>query len=265
MAEVQANGVRFHVQRLGTATDDNHTVVMMHGMVMDNLSSFYYTLANPVALQHEVILYDQRGHCRSERAPTGYSVADSVTDLRALLDELGVERPVVLVGNSYGGTVAMAYALAFPEAVCGLLLIEAHIAVEGWGDHMAGSLALAAFGLDDDQVRGWLADQGGRKVNRLAKNAEALIHRTTMLDDLATVPVMTEAQLGGLQVPVLALYGEQSDILDVARSIERSVPRCRLQVMADTTHSLLLERTGEVRAALDGFLADLPTADRGEA
>ena len=52
MAEVTANGVRFHVQRLGTARDDNHTVVMMHGMVMDNLSSFYYTLANPVALDH---------------------------------------------------------------------------------------------------------------------------------------------------------------------------------------------------------------------
>ncbi|MBK9558339.1 alpha/beta hydrolase [Candidatus Neomicrothrix sp.] len=259
MAEVTANGVRFHVQRLGTARDDNHTVVMMHGMVMDNLSSFYYTLANPVALDHEVILYDQRGHGRSERPPTGYTVADSVADLRALLAELGVDRPVVLVGNSYGGTIGMAYAMAYPDEVRGVLLIEAHIAVEGWGDHMAGSLALAAFGLDDDQVREWLSDQGGRKVNRLARNAEALIYKTSMLDDLAAVPVMTEAQLGALEVPVLALYGEQSDILDVARTVERCVPNCRLQVMADTTHSLLLERTAEVRVALDGLLAALPT------
>ncbi|NLH66309.1 MAG: alpha/beta hydrolase, partial [Candidatus Microthrix parvicella] len=81
----------------------------------------------------------------------------------------------------------------------------------------------------------------------------------SMLDDLAAVPVMTEAQLGALEVPVLALYGEQSDILDVARTVERCVPNCRLQVMADTTHSLLLERTAEVRVALDGLLAALPT------
>ncbi|MEZ5383470.1 MAG: alpha/beta hydrolase [Microthrixaceae bacterium] len=258
MAEVTANGVRLHVQQLGTPNDHNHTVVMVHGMVMDNLSSFYYTLANPVALEHEVILYDLRGHGRSERAPTGYSVADSVADLRALLDELGVDRPVVLVGNSYGGTVGMAYAMAHPEDVRGLVLIEAHIAVEGWGDHMAGSLALAAFGLDDDQVRAWLSDQGGRKVNRLARNAEALIYDTTMLDDLASVPQMTEAQLRALPVPVLALYGEHSDILGVARTVEACVPTCDLHVMADATHSLLLEGTSELRRSLEEFLAALP-------
>lgn len=257
MADVTANGVRFHVQRLGTARADNHTVVMLHGMVMDNLSSFYYTLANPVALDHEVILYDQRGHGRSERPATGYSVADSVADLRALLAELGVDRPVVLVGNSYGGTVAMACAMTCPHLVRGVLLIEAHIAVEGWGDHMAGSLAVAAFGLDDDQVRSWLSDQGGRKVNRLARNAEALIYDTTMLDDLAAVPVMTEAQLEALDVPVLALYGEHSDILAAARTVARCVPESTLRVMPDASHSLLLERTAEIRSAFDGFLAAL--------
>ena len=180
------------VARLGTAREDNHTIVMLHGMVMDNLSSFYFTLANPAALDHEVILYDQRGHGRSERPPSGYSVADSVADLGAILDALDIDRPVVLLGNSYGGTVALEFALRHPARVAGVVLIEAHVAVDGWGDHMAGSLAFAAFGLDDDAVRTWLDEQGGRRLNRLAKNAEALIYDTSMLDDLANVPVMSE-------------------------------------------------------------------------
>jgi pimeloyl-ACP methyl ester carboxylesterase len=197
MAELRVDGVGFNVVRLGTPTSENLTVVMLHGLVMDNLSSFYYTLANPLALNHEVVLYDQRGHGRSERPASGYRLADSVADLGGILDALNTTEPVVLVGNSYGGTIAVEFALRHPERVAGLVLIEAHVSVEGWGDHMAGSLAFAAFGLDDTQVKDWLATQGGRKLNRLARNAEALIYDTSLLDDLAAVPSTSEEDLAG--------------------------------------------------------------------
>jgi len=48
MADVVANGVRHHVQRLGRG---DRTVVFVHGLVMDNLSSWYFTVANPVAAE----------------------------------------------------------------------------------------------------------------------------------------------------------------------------------------------------------------------
>lgn len=259
MAEVVANGLRFHVQRLGPepGASARPTVVMLHGMVMDNLSSLYYTLANPVALDQPVLLYDLRGHGRSERPPSGYRVADGVTDLLALLDALDVTEPVVLLGNSFGGTIALAFALAHPDRVAALVLIEAHFAVEGWGHHMAGSLALAAFGLDEDGVQQWLEEQGGRKVNRLARNADELINHTTMLDDLQDVEVITEAELAAIALPVLALYGEHSDVLDRARDLDRAVPGCRLHVEPDTTHSLLLERTDVVKGLVRSFLGEV--------
>ena len=247
MADVVANGVRFNVSHLGAG---DQTVVFLHGLVLDNLSSFYYTLANPMALEAEVYLYDMRGHGRSERPPTGYTVEDSVADLDALLDELGVDRPVHLVGNSYGGVVGLGMAIAHPERVAGLALIEAHFAVEGWGLHMAGSLALAAFGLDDDDLRKMLEEQGGRKLNRLARNAESLIYDTTMLDDLQAVKPLPRESLAALACPVLAFYGENSDLLDRARDLDELVPDCDLRILPGCSHSVLLEATAELKATL---------------
>lgn len=259
MADVVANGVRFHVVRLGDHADaatSGPTVVMLHGMVMDNLSSYYYTLANPVALEHDVVLYDLRGHGRSARPATGYTVADGVADLDALLDALDVAGPVVLVGNSFGGTIALAYAIAHPARMAGLVLIEAHFAVEGWGEHMAGSLALAAFGLDDAGVKTWLEEQGGRKLNRMARKAESLIYDTTMLADLQAERPITEQALQSITCPTLALYGEHTDILERARDLERLVPSVELHVLPEYTHSILMEGTDTLKQLLLPWLAE---------
>ena len=247
MADVVANGVRFNVSHLGQG---DQTVVFLHGLVMDNLSSFYYTLANPIAREAEVYLYDLRGHGRSERPPTGYTVEDSVADLDALLDVLEVDRPVYVVGNSFGGVVGLGMAVAHPDRVAGLALIEAHFAVEGWGHHMAGSLAIAAFGLAEDEVGEWLDQQGGRKINKMARNAESLIYDTTMLDDLEAVQPLPREALAALACPVLAFYGEHSDLLDRARDLEELVPDCDLRLLPGCTHSVLMEATAELKATL---------------
>ena len=83
MAEVVARGLRFHVQHLGVRPD-GPLVVFVHGLVLDNLSSWYFTVAGEVAKRAEVLLYDLRGHGSSERPETGYGVADMVQDLDAI-------------------------------------------------------------------------------------------------------------------------------------------------------------------------------------
>ena len=111
MAETTANGLCFHYQSLGAGRGDERLVVFLHGLVMDNLSSWYFTVANPVATRTEVLLYDLRGHGKTERPKTGYAVSDHVDDLTALLDALELsDRPLELVGNSFGGILAMAFA-----------------------------------------------------------------------------------------------------------------------------------------------------------
>ena len=82
------------------------------------------------------------------------------------------------------------------------MLIEAHFAVEGWGDHVAHDLELAGFGLGEDDVQQWLDEFGGRKLNRLARKVEALIYETTIIEDLRAARPLPPDALRSLDLPV---------------------------------------------------------------
>ena len=263
MAEVLANGLRFNVQTLrapessaaGSPAGPRPQVVMLHGLVADNLSSWYYTIANPVAAAGaDVHLYDLRGHGRSEVPDDGYTVADNVADLAALLDAWGLDGPVHLFGNSFGCVVSLAFAHAHPERVASLFLVEAHFAVEGWGEHMAGSLALAAFGLDEEGVQEWLDANADRKLSRFAKRSEHLLTKTSLIDDLQREQPFPTAWLEEIACPTFALYGSESDILDRARQLEAHVPGCELEIV-EGTHSLLMEASALVRERALAWMA----------
>ena len=86
-----------------------------------------YWLPNLPALaaHHRVILYDHRGTGRSDRAlPDEVSVEQMGDDIRALLDGLGIERASIL-GHAAGGVAGLALALAAPERVDRLVLVNA--------------------------------------------------------------------------------------------------------------------------------------------
>lgn len=230
---------------------------MLHGLVIDNLSSWYYTIAHPLALEADVYLYDLRGHGRSDQPATGYSVGQNVDDLVALLDHWGIDEPVHLFGNSFGGVVSLALAHRHPERVASLFLIEAHFAVEGWGEHMAGSLALAAFGLDEDAVQGWLAENADRKLSRLAKRSERFLMETSLIDDLqAEKPI---DWLPDIACPTFAIYGSESDILDRARELEANVTGCELEIVPGSSHSLLTEESNLIRERALAWLTQIRT------
>lgn len=251
MTDVVANGVRHHVQRLGSG---EHTVVFLHGLVMDNLSSFYFTLANPLAESCEVILYDLRGHGMSERPITGYTVASLVTDLAALLDVLGVTRPVTLVGNSFGGLLALAFAAAHPDRVEKLALIDAHTGVDGWAAQMTTTLALEGEARDTkiaSSFQSWLGRHSERKRNRLAAGAEALVEHTSLVADLRESPAIDLQQI---TCPILAIYGEQSDVRSHGEGLARDVPTATLQLLPGCSHSVLWEATADVKARVIEFV-----------
>jgi len=254
MVDLQVRGARFHVQYLG---EGPRTVVFLHGLVMDNLSSWFFTVANPVATSNEVLLYDLRGHGRSERTPDGYTVGDMVLDLLGVLDAAGITRPVHLVGNSFGGLLALAFAIAHPSRVAGICLVDAHLLDEAWGQEMRGTLGLQGEERDlmiASQFKDWSGRHSERKRNRLAKNAAELVYGTSLVEDLASSPPVAEEELSGIRCPVLALYGEQSDIRQRGERIHAALPNCTLEIIPGCTHSILWEETSAMRDRILAWL-----------
>jgi pimeloyl-ACP methyl ester carboxylesterase len=248
MADVSIDGVRFHVQRLGSG---GRGVVFVHGLVMDNLSSWYFTVANPVATFADVLLYDLRGHGRSDRPVSGYGLDRMVGDLEALLDETGfADRPVALVGNSFGALLALAFAAEHPQRVDGLVLVDGHLSDAAWAAKMQDTLRLE--GPERDAVivsnfRNWLGRHSARKRNRLAETARALVYGTSLVEDLGATPTIDERQVSALRCPVLAIYGENSDIRSHGERIAAAASDCDLRIYPGCTHSVIWEATTRLR------------------
>lgn len=256
MAEVRARGLDFHVVRLGAGQP---SVLFLHGLVMDNLSSWYFTVANPVARVADVILFDLRGHGQTERPPDGYTVTSLVADIDALLEQLVPDgRPVEIVGNSFGGLLALAYALAHPERVRGLALVDANMSDQSWGDEITRAFALRGEERDAMILKyayRWAGRHSERKVNRLITNAHRLTRQTTLVEDLAASPPVTDEELATILCPVLALYGTDSELLDRGERLGRTVPNCEVRLFPGCTHLLLWEATEQLKQQIAAWVS----------
>jgi pimeloyl-ACP methyl ester carboxylesterase len=259
MAEAIVRGARLHYQRLGLAGARSR-VVFVHGLVMDNLASWYFSVANAVAASADVLLYDLRGHGRSERTPGGYGVDAMVLDLEALLAATMGPAPVCLVGNSFGALLSVAFARRFPERVSGLVLVDGHLGDGDFGARMARTLSLRGEAADRaiaDSFKEWLGRHSERKRTRLADQARALVEGTTLVSDLRTTKPLTPEDLSAIRAPTLALYGERSDIRARSEALLARMPRCSVEILRGCTHSILWEATDAVRDRIVAFCGEL--------
>lgn len=118
---VGAGGLRVHWRDEGCR--DCPAVVLLHGSNA-SLQSFEEVAAQ-LAGEFRVITYDQPGHGLTGPHPRDdYSAAGMFEALNAVADDAGLDH-FYLGGNSMGGWVAWRYALAHPERVDGLILIDA--------------------------------------------------------------------------------------------------------------------------------------------
>jgi pimeloyl-ACP methyl ester carboxylesterase len=254
MAMITVNGIRTHYQRMpakNPTTAKPPTVVFVHGLGYDSLASFYLTLAAPVSEAGiDVLTYDLRAHGRSDRPDCGYRVADFVEDLRALLDAVGLDEPVHLVGNSFGGTVAFSFAEQYPERVRSIVAIEAEPATDEWARKMGGTLSNVVDWMENPEVLSWLEDTFGAHHARLSKIAGGVIRATTIVEDVPQGPLLDAAALRGIGCPVLSIVGSEGFQSDNLMAVQSSLPDCRTEVIEGQNHSVLVERHRTVRSLL---------------
>ena len=121
---VRVNGVRlfFDVEGLslvpdGPAMREKPTLLMLHGGPGSDHSIYKPDYAGLADIA-QVVYLDHRGNGRSEDGPKeAWTLAQWGDDVRAFCDALGIVNPIVL-GASFGGMVALAYATRHPGASC---------------------------------------------------------------------------------------------------------------------------------------------------
>jgi pimeloyl-ACP methyl ester carboxylesterase len=134
-----APDVGLHVEvRKGDATAA--PVVLVHGLA-SNLRLWDGVGERLNAEGHTVVAVDQRGHGRSDAPDSGYEIGTAVADLLALIQALGLERPLV-AGQSWGGSVVLELAWLHPEATRGIVCVDGGVAdmanaYPAWDDCLA--------------------------------------------------------------------------------------------------------------------------------
>ncbi|WP_153542958.1 alpha/beta fold hydrolase [Streptomyces sp. RB17] len=259
-----AGGVRLHVQRMRPADGRvrHATVVLVHGLLTDSLASYYFTVAPRFAAAGlDVVMYDLRGHGRSERPPHGYTLDHNIDDLEALLDRLAVTGPVHLVGNSYGGTIAFGFAARHPERTASLTLIESEPATPAWAAKLGQILdrVMTELAHNEPGALAWITAHRGHNTARLAKGAARLARETTLARDIPASRVLTEAAIRTVRRPVLGVYGGESDLADLVPWLRTLLTDYRAVVLPGHEHSVLVEAS----AAVGGHVLDLIRAGAG--
>ena len=136
---LEVHGLRRHVVELGQTEDPSAVpVVLLHGAGA-NLRDMELAVAERLAARHRVILIDRPGFGFSARKKGGEnSPAEQAIVLDELLSQLGIDRAII-VGHSWGGTLALTLALDYPQRVAGLVLLAppTHPRRRGLGRHNA--------------------------------------------------------------------------------------------------------------------------------
>src|SRR6187399_413413 len=126
-AKIRGTEIYFDVEGAGLVADGNTlrekpVAFAIHGGPGSDHTGLR-TGFSPLSDRIQIVYFDHRGSGRSARGDKSkYTLEENVEDMEALRRYLGLG-PIVSMGTSYGGMVAMAHAIKYPEAVSRLVLI----------------------------------------------------------------------------------------------------------------------------------------------
>jgi 3-oxoadipate enol-lactonase len=244
--------------------EDAPVLVLVNGILMNAASSWVHQTA-AFARSYRVLQHDCRGQGLSDHPDGPYSMATHADDLAGLLDHLGVGRAHVL-GISYGGEVAQAFALRHGTHVRSLVLAdtvsgvgpELRLVVEAWrGAALAGDAnALFAASAPWNFSPGFIAANEALMREARRRYLELDLPAVARLCDAFLAVDFTE-RLSEIAAPACVIVGND-DILKgpaYARRLASRLPRCEMHVIEGAGHAVCWERPEVFNTVVLGFLA----------
>ncbi|MGI8999454.1 MAG: alpha/beta fold hydrolase [Candidatus Limnocylindria bacterium] len=264
---LETNGARIHYEVEGSG----EPVVLVHAGVA-NLR-MWDDQVDALKDGFRVIRYDTRGFGDTETDAVEFS---NRADIVALLDHLG-ERSAHVLGLSRGGSIALDFALEYPDRTRSLI-----VAAGGIGGYDAGDEAPAGW----EQVEAWMeardwenvaewetkywVDGPGQPSDRVDPALRAKVHDWILTNYQAEKEEGTPKQLdppaasrlSELKAPLLVVIGTLDDpgTQESCRHLAAAVPGARLEVFDGAAHMINLELPGRFNAVLREFIGDASAA-----
>jgi len=265
------------------------TIVLLHGWPQTWWE--FRLIMEPLAADGwYVVAPDYRGAGGSSKPPSGYDKQTMATDIKALLEHLGIHDPITLVGHDLGMLVAYAYASLYSEDVKRLVLMEAPIPgtltyqnvlattryseARLWHFHFHGAANNVAetliSGNEFPYLRRFYVDLSANPDAISVLDAERYVAEYTApgamraglelfrafeKDAVDNVRVLTEK--GRLKMPVLGLGGTASFFLPVAQKmLEEVAVNVTVRPIENSGHWIAEEQPETLIRELRRFVAE---------
>jgi proline iminopeptidase len=274
--EATVNGARLHYETFG---DENApALVILHGG--PGVGDCRDQIRDYGLLQDEyrLLFYDARGSGRSEDKPP-YTHEQWVADAAELTRQVGIER-FALLGHSYGGIVALEYALRHQDRLTQLLLVDTAPSTVENEQSIRRALAAGLPGIEE----GWLRKlfEGRTDSNEEMREmwelllplyfegpfdpslpkemaAQTYFHHEThnYAFSVNNPNYDVRARLGEIRVPTLVICGGKDWItpLSTSEQIVAGIAGSRLEVFDKSGHMPMLEEPKKFISVLRSFLA----------
>ncbi len=221
--------------------------------------------AHALADRYRLLFYDKRGHGLSDAHPPASSIDDHVTDLAALLENLGISKAVVC-GLSVGGMIALGLAARRPELVSALVLVDTgHVigTAERWNQRIERIEREGMEVIADGVLEGWFTASFRRQQPAETALWRNMLLRTPVEGYTGTCAAIRDADLTeaarGLAPPALCLCGaeDMSTPPSLLRELNELIPDSRFQEIPDAAHLPTVEAPAAVRGLIEDYLQEL--------
>ncbi|MCA8887431.1 MAG: alpha/beta hydrolase [Parvularculaceae bacterium] len=265
---VDVDGARIHLVDLAPDDPAGPPIVLIHGASV-NLRDMWLALGDDLAKARRVIVVDRPGRGYSTRPADGWRLDVQARLIHDALIEKGVERPVI-VGQSFGGGVALAYALQYQREMSGLVLL-ASVSHEWPGDvawyNQASGWPLAGFLLrrlvipvygplaaKDGVIKSFAPDEAPE--NYYEKSGLTLLFRphdfknnAADLRQLKSQIIEMSRRYGELTLPMAIITGADDDTVSPtlhSAALAATLTHAEYQVLPDTGHALHHSETATI-------------------
>ncbi|OJY70323.1 MAG: prolyl aminopeptidase [Rhodospirillales bacterium 70-18] len=282
-ARIRETEIYFDIEGAGLVPDgermrEQPVAFVLHGGPGGDHSGFKPGMS-PLARRMQLVYLDHRGQGRSAKGdPARYTLDENVEDMEALRLHLGLG-PIVSIGTSYGGMVAMAHAARYPASVSHLVLVvtAAHagfnqrarqiVAERGSAEQKAVCDQLWAGELDTvEKLRRYYDVMGSLYSTRFDPKAAAASRSRGILTPEALNRAFAPGgflqsfdlrpELGRITAPTLILAGRHDWICppEFSEEIHRLIPGSDLRIFEHSSHSIRADEPEAMLDAVAGFV-----------